>query len=112
MKSSLSNPIAEEHLTLTRGGTRTLISARIGRPYHDGDCFRCPAGIEGLEPQYPDIAGESSLQALCLALRLVRDRLEDQLHKGAVLSYPGEDGPLGPEHLAVIFGWTWEARAG
>ena len=106
--AAIDDPIAAQRLVLIGADGRTPISVRVGRPYAADGGFRCPVQIEGLEPRYADIAGETSLQALCLALRLVRDRLEDQLAKGKSLSYPadgGEEASIDEAQLAAIFGW-------
>lgn len=83
------------------------IVVRIGRPTPDprGDAWACPCEIEGLDAPYPAIVGDSGIQAMALALRLVRSRLADTLRAGATLCLPGDpDHPLDLALLDTLLG--------
>ena len=105
MKSPLGDPIASSTVVLSSpSGERRLLTVKIGRPYTVDELeARCPVAIDGLDGQYVDIAGNDTLQALGLATRLARTRLEDQLTKGARLTWPGagEDEDV---DLDILFG--------
>jgi hypothetical protein len=66
------------------------IHVEIGVPYpwHGSDDeWACPVKIDPLYPNLRDIHGGSSLQALCLALRLTKSLLDDFVEKGGKLIY-------------------------
>jgi hypothetical protein len=66
------------------------ICVEIGVPYpwHGGDDeWACPVKINPLHPNLRDVHGSSSLQALCLALRLTKSLLDDFVEKGGKLIY-------------------------
>ena len=76
---------------LKADGSEVSVTARVGIPYESGDGeYRCPVEIEGFDGRYPDIAGASSLQALCLAIQLLANRLNDLLQEGGRLVYPDD----------------------
>lgn len=76
-------------LWLRSDGAETLIEANIGEPYQiDEQTWACPASLVGVDGRYPDIVGGSSLQALSLALGLVKSRLGHMLEDKAKLVYP------------------------
>jgi hypothetical protein len=80
------------------GQSRQSLSARRQE-------FRCPVETIGLDGRYPDIGGESSLQALCLAIRLLSTRLDDLLKKGGPLVLPGDlSSGWNGESLKNVFG--------
>ena len=74
------------HLELTRvrtNGQRTLISVKVGPPYKTIEgAWRTPVEIHGLDDRLADIYGVDSLQSLCLAIRLVKARLESAIADG------------------------------
>jgi hypothetical protein len=107
-KTEIVSPIVSEQFILLRSdGVRTVLVVEIGHPYVVDEIeSRCPARIEGLDPQYPDITGESRLQALSLALRLIQTRLEHVIERGDVLKVEDEDKPLDRESLDALFGTT------
>jgi hypothetical protein len=74
-------------------GRRDRISLGVGQPYKDAQlrAWCCPVRLENLFPRLADIAGETSLQALLLALRLMHQQLAHVEAKGARLLSPGED---------------------
>lgn len=60
-------------------------------PYADGDwTFFCPVELAGVDGRYPDIGGSGSMQALCLAIRLLSTRLGHLLAKGERLVYAAD----------------------
>jgi hypothetical protein len=86
-------------------GVRRPVKLRLGRPYRaDTGGWACPAELEGLEPRYVDARGEDALQALCLAITLLRSRLEDRSASGGKLLYADGDVELWPEDIDAMFG--------
>ena len=88
-------------------GAVVPLVVRIGRPTPDprGDEWACPSEIDGLDDRYADMVGVSSIQAMALALRLVRTMLADTIQRGAALYLPGAlDEPLDLAMLDVLFG--------
>ena len=68
-------------------GEKFLVLIKIGKPYEikDGkgpDIARCPVSMKGLHENLRDVTGESTFQALTLAIGLVK----------RMLSYFIEDG--------------------
>lgn len=107
MRSSLDNPIAQQAwLCVHPNGSESTVTAKIGTPYPvDGTMWKCAAALEGLDGQYPDIAGEGSMQALGLALRLIRTRLGHAIGSGATLYFSADrSAPQTMEDLGGIFG--------
>ena len=83
----------EELLWIQADGNVTKLVAKVGTPYKvDDHLFRCPVELTGLDERYPDIAGESSMQALCLATSLLATRLGHLLEAGERLAYAREPG--------------------
>ena len=76
-KSVIDHPIVNEQLVwIHNDGSEVSVTAQIGMPYKiDGIGWACPAKLDGVDPQYPDICGISSMQAICLAIRLIKTRL-------------------------------------
>jgi hypothetical protein len=73
-------------------GSQVKLTARVGVPYKaDGDHYRCPVELVGLDGRYPDVAGESSMQALCLATQLITRRLTHLLEGGERLLHVKDD---------------------
>lgn len=79
---------SEELVWLKADGSEVKLIAMVGIPYKvDEDLFRCPVELVGLDERYPDIAGGSSMQALCLATSLLATRLRHLLDDGERLVY-------------------------
>jgi uncharacterized protein DUF6968 len=82
----------------------TKFDARIAvcRPYRatTGE-WRCPMAMSGLQEALPDMAGEDSLQALCMALSTARSLLEHFVEQGGQLFYRGNDSRF---DIAATFG--------
>lgn len=112
MRTDTPTFIASECILWLRpDGTETMIQARIGAPYQlDGHTWACPAALEGVDGRFPDIAGESSLQALSLALRLIATRLGHMLKDNAQLVYPTDRSPWNAASLAALFGLAGSAE--
>ncbi|MEG2030645.1 MAG: hypothetical protein RR376_08370 [Janthinobacterium sp.] len=94
-----------EILWLRGNGDEVLIQASIGLPYEHSGAWACPAALMGVDERYPDIVGESSMQAIHLAIRLIRQRLGNLLDTGEVLVYQSErDNRWDIESLNAVFG--------
>jgi hypothetical protein len=108
-------PIAELKLSGVRAdGSVVPIIVSVGQPYPQERHWRCPITLVGIDDHLADIAGENSLQALCLGLRLLGLRLADFLAKGGRLFVEG-GGPDDPETelpLAAYFGTLGEPPGG
>ena len=80
---------------VTAAGEYIAISVTIGTPYRettDPEVWRCPVAVSPLYGRLADIAGNDSLQALCLATRLAFSLLHDFKGKGGRLLLAKEDG--------------------
>jgi len=105
-KSIIVNPVAK--LELVMSGVNDLgvpVIAQIGFPYKiDEHSWACPAELKGVDPQYPDIQGASSMQAICLAIRLIKSRLGDLIDDGESIYQPDElVEKLDRAYLDIIF---------
>ncbi len=71
------------------------IELEIGAPYctETGE-WACPVGLQGLYDDLPDVRGEDSFQALCLAIGLAQKLLQDFVDEGGTLSVDGDRFPL------------------
>ena len=74
----------------------------VARPYRapSGE-WRCPVVMAGLQERLPDMAGEDSLQALCMALSTVRMLLEHFVAQGGQMFHRGSQSPF---DIAATFG--------
>ena len=73
----------DEFLWRKADGSEVELIARVGIPYKAGDgSYRCPVELVGLDGRYPDIAGGSSMQAVCLATSLLATRLTHLVEAG------------------------------
>jgi hypothetical protein len=98
---------SEELVWLKSDGSAIRLIARVGIPYKaDDDLFRCPVELVGLDHRFPDIAGGSSMQALCLATSLLATRLSHLLEDGARLVYAEDQAQPGFDQasLNAVFG--------
>jgi len=87
-----------------KDGTEVPIHVMIGAPYRQEIDWACPCAIFGLEGRYPDIVGISGLQALSLALRLLRKRITEMVEEGEVFDLNADGCKLGLESIATLFG--------
>jgi hypothetical protein len=91
MRIAHPNFIANEKLLwIKKDATEVVIQAFVGVPYQYEEAWACPAALMGLDDRYPDLIGESSIQSLTIALRLIRQRLGHLVDIGDVLVYPNE----------------------
>lgn len=103
MKTTIERPVASASLVLVREGRRTPVKVELGQPYVVNAIeARCPASLEGLDAQPPDVCGSNTVQAVTLALRLLHGRLLDQLDKGHTL-LDGDGIPLDRAGLDLLF---------
>jgi hypothetical protein len=93
-------------------GSRKTGQVRVGRPYksEDGN-WACPCELVGLEPRYADIRGGDSLQALCLAISLLRRRLEDFIDKGGTILH-ADESEWSQDSFSATFGDVGLTRGG
>jgi hypothetical protein len=108
-KSPICNPIAKQELLwIRKDGSEVTVVAQIGMPYRVDECsWACPAELLGVESQYPDMHGVSSMQALNLAIRLIRTRLGHLLEDSEALYYPGDgEEKLDTDSMNSIFGYA------
>ncbi len=87
------------------GGNKVRVCLCVGTPYQVSDAeWACPVEIRGFEPRYADARGGNSMQALCLAIFLLRSRVESFVAKGGqVLNI--DDGSVWHDRgLGAIFG--------
>ena len=71
---------------ISPNGTVTPLCVRVSAPYEDNGCWRCPLAIDGLQSPHAT-AGEDSLQAISLALKLTHFYLRALLENGGQLFY-------------------------
>jgi hypothetical protein len=96
-----------EILWLREDGREVVIQAIIGLPYEQDGNWACPVALVGVDERYPDIIGESSMQAIHLAIRLIRQRLGHLLDAGEVLVDQSErDNRWNVASLNAVFGQT------
>ena len=74
-------------------GVRSQVTIQVGRPYllEDGDAA-CPVALLGLHDRLHDVHGVDSLQALALALALVRKLLGGFVSNGGQVLLPDGSG--------------------
>lgn len=94
--------LVDELLLIRSDGSETRLTIRIGLPVKRGDDWACPCEVAGLEAQYPDITGVNPIQAMSLALRLVRSRLSSVVEN--VLCLPNDRRPLSVRFVNAWFG--------
>jgi len=88
-------------------GAKQHVRVRIGKPYEVSSVeWACPVEIRGFEPRHPDIRGADSVQALCLAMWLVRSRIEDFIHKGGKVLHAEDGSEWDRRTLMAHFGAT------
>lgn len=116
-QTPIDEVIAEERLIFVTDTKQTFALLQIGRPYIDGDgVARCPIAAWGIDDRYPDIAGETTFQALCLGVRFLERMIRDYVTRtDAAIELPAEDAsdhqgedeshPISRDSiLAAIFG--------
>jgi len=90
----MNSPIATlQVVELAADGSRIPTRFELGQPRPDGrGAWACHVSVDGYDRFSKDIYGEDSLQALCIALRLLRLHLELPLERGSRLVYPDGGG--------------------
>ena len=88
-------------------GDHREVVVEIGRPYQaaEGE-WACPVKIRGLYDHLCDIHGQDSLQALCLAVSLVRSLLTGYVEGGGRVMFPNTECAY---DLNAIFGHVGSA---
>jgi hypothetical protein len=100
---------ASDFIFQTAGGRKRHVRVRVGTPYKESSLsWRCPAEIRGFERRYPEISGVDSMQALCLAIAIVRARIEDFVDKGGKVLDAGDGSECSRRALRATFGTTWK----
>jgi hypothetical protein len=98
----IEEAIATRHLkAVWSDGSAHDVTIELGKPYSDGNSFRCPMAVRGLRQSYsrPDLGGFDELQAITLNLRFIRFLLEWHLQSGGQLYYPEDGSPYFPDDL-------------
>lgn len=94
----MSNIIASTEIIGVKDDQRFAITLKIGYPYQRAgvpDSWACPVVLDPLYPRLPDMVGEDSFQALCLAIRLVMHLLSEfKGGGGRLLNEDSSDFPL------------------
>ena len=82
--------IAEEQIVFVHpDGRRNSGRIAVGLPVQGAEDARCPIALDGLQRCGP-IVGDSTLQALLLAIQYLAMRLHDFRSKGGRVVYAGE----------------------
>ena len=111
-------PIASVSLiAVTPDGRQLPLQVEIDSPVRapQGE-WSCRVSLTGLERPLPPACGEDALQALCLGLALVAERLRAHQRGGGRLLF-GEHGAAGTASsgeewpLEAYFGWLGSLRA-
>lgn len=89
----MESPIATlELVEVAADGSRIPLRIELGQPRPDGrGAWACLVSVDGYDRHAKDIYGEDSLQALCLAMRMVRLHLDCALERGSRLVHTDED---------------------
>jgi hypothetical protein len=92
----MTQTVAEERLVgLEPSGARVQVIAAIGLPYQvSPDEWACPVSLAGLHDRLHDIHGGGSLQALCLAVSLLRQLLTGFVEGSGRLFYADGKEPF------------------
>jgi len=96
----MNTVIAELTIFAKRPGEEPFkVTAQIGTPYKyqdDPERWACPSSLSPLYNHLADARSGDAFHALCLAIALVQDLLQDVRDKGGTLSFDGkeDDFPL------------------
>jgi hypothetical protein len=84
-------PLVESNYVLEFANKKqTPITVRIGKPYRaSAKSWACAVAMQGLLKSMTDVEGQDALQALCLALSVVRQVLEHFVNDGGRVLLPG-----------------------
>jgi hypothetical protein len=86
-------------------GAKRSVTLRVGIPYRVAEAeWACPGELRGFEPRHADVRGGDSMQALCLAIALIRARVEDFMASGGRVAdvQDGEEWDMAGVH--ALFG--------
>ena len=78
----------------------------VGTPYQiSSEEWACPVELQGVDAQYQDVHGSSSLQALGLALHVIKTRLSHLVQDGERLLYSDDrDSEFDMNSISSLFG--------
>jgi hypothetical protein len=105
-------PLDESKIVATRtldgvtpSGERTRVVITIGTPYAQGNGFRCPVRIEGLDYDYtpPDMAGWDAVHALVAAITIAASLTDDFVVRGGRVFWPGTETPYDFADFTIDF---------
>ena len=100
--------LAAPHLRveLHEDAIEVMVIAQIGEPYKIDDLsWACPSELKGVDTQSPDMHGVSSMQAICLAIRLLKTWLGHLLDDDeSIYDIDDRTAKLDRVYLEVIFG--------
>ncbi len=97
---------------ITKDGKREPAQILIGKPYKSIDHWRCPVSMplptsmrscESTEVQH-NIAGEDSLQSLCLAIKMLGKAMHEAVQHGERFTYSGSDDKADDFPIEAYFG--------
>lgn len=96
---------AAQFLCVHPDGERVEVVVAIGHPYPTSEGgWACPVEIDGLHGDLADIHGMDSLQALCLAIRLVGERLAAFVAEGGRILHPSTGETIALESYFSVGG--------
>jgi hypothetical protein len=96
---------ATHFLGVTSGGERIEVVVAIGHPYPTSEGgWACPVEVDGLHGDLAEIHGVDSLQALCLAIRLVGERLAAFVADGGRILHPSTGESVALESYFILSG--------
>lgn len=92
----IKNIVASRKLKAVDSAGKTFdLTIVIGLPFEVGqDEWACPVSLEGLYKQRGPIFGVDSFQALMLAIKFVKDLLEDFYEKGGKIYWSDDSKPI------------------
>lgn len=105
-KSVIDNPIAKIELVwIRKDANEVSVIAQIGSPYKIDDLsWACPFELRGVDSQYPDMQGGNSMQAIFLAIRLIKTRLGHLLDDGEIIyNVADRTEKLDRAYLDIVF---------
>lgn len=96
---------ATHFLGVTPGGERIEVVVAIGHPYPTSEGnWACPVEVDGLHGDLAEIHGIDSLQALCLAIRLVGERLAAFVADGGRILHSSTGESVALESYFILSG--------
>lgn len=80
--------VETEIVSVGADGTRHPMTIEIGKPYPDGQDFACRVALRGLHDHIAPIIGGDQMQALVLAISLIRSQLQVLEEQGYKIILP------------------------